>query len=164
MMRRDDRRIDGPEAVQEILRRATVLHLAMLDGDRPYVLPLSYGYEGEAIYLHSASAGRKIKALRATPEVCFTVSIDLMLTPGDQPCDWGFRYRSVVGEGTVAFVEDPAEKRRGLDALMRQHGGPAGSYPPAMLARTTVLRIDITVLSGKQAGYSERDQRPQEAP
>ena len=159
-MRRDDRRIDRPDDVQDILRRATVLHLAMLDGDRQYVLPLSYGYDGEAIYLHSASTGRKIEALRAVPEVCFAVSVDLVLTRGDHACDWGFRYRSVVGEGVITFVEDAAEKRHGLDALMRQHGGPTGDYSAVMLARTTVLRIDITTLSGKQAGYSGCNESP----
>ncbi|MGI5818048.1 MAG: pyridoxamine 5'-phosphate oxidase family protein [Armatimonadota bacterium] len=152
-MRREDRRIDESEVIEEILRRATVLHLAMVDGDRPYVLPLSYGYDGGAIYLHSASEGRKIEVLRAAPRVCFTVSIDTVLNRGERPCDWSFRYRSVVGEGTVAFVDDGAEKRRGLDALMRQHGGRGGDYPPGTLDRTTVLRIDISALSGKQAGY-----------
>ncbi len=41
-----------------ILRRGTVLYLAMVDGGRPYVLPLSYGYDGSALYLHCAPAGR----------------------------------------------------------------------------------------------------------
>ena len=152
-MPRHDREIESSELIQAILRRGTVLHLAMIDGDRPYVLPLSYGYDGAALYVHCAREGRKLDVLRASPRVCFVVSLDHELITGDLPCGWGFRYRSVVGEGTVAFVEDEAGKRRGLDALMAQHGGEGGEYSPASLERTTILRIDITVLSGKQAGY-----------
>ncbi len=154
-MRRNDRQIKAHGAIREIIRRCQVLHLAMVDGDRPYVLPLSYGYvEPDALYMHSASEGRKLDILSAAPEVCFAISTDHALIRDERPCGWGFRYRSVIGEGMVAFVTDEAEKRRGLDAIMRQHGGEGGHYGDASLAATMLLRIDITSLSGKQAGYA----------
>ncbi len=152
-MRRQDREITSPDAVRSIVQRARVFHLAMVDEGRPYVLPLSYGYDGTSIYLHCASEGRKLDILRRFPQVCFTISVDEELIRGDRPCDWSFRYRNVVGEGTVHFVEGEDEKRRGLDAVMRQYGGEGGDYPSEVLARTTILRIDIASLSGKQAGY-----------
>jgi len=152
-MRRHDRAIQSSAVIEDILRRGRVLHLAMVDGGRPYVLPLSYGYDGSAIYVHSALEGRKIDVLRACPRVCFSVSLDYELIAGDRPCGWGFRYRSVVGEGTVSFVADEAEIRSGLDALMAQHGGEGSDYSGETLQRTAILRIDITSLSGKQAGY-----------
>lgn len=153
-MRRGDREVKSEEAIREIIRRARVLHLAMTDGDRPYVLPLSYGYEEpRALHLHSASEGRKLDILRRAPQVCFAISIDHELIRGEESCGWGFRYRSVIGEGTVSFVGDTAERRRGLDAIMRQHGAEGGDYAGETLDRTTVLRIDITSLRGKQAGY-----------
>jgi len=152
-MRRQDREMTVSDEIEDVLRRATVLHLAMVDGDRPYVLPLSYGFDGTALYLHCAREGRKLDVLRANAQVCFAVSVDHELTQGAVPCGWSFRYRSVVGEGTVAFVEDEAEKHHGLDALMAQHGGEGGEYTPGSLARTVILRVDITALSGKRAGY-----------
>ncbi len=151
-MRRHDREIDSSDAIEDILRRGTVLHLGMIDGDRPYVLPLSYGYDGAALYLHCAPEGRKLDVLRACPRVCFAISLDHELIRAEVPCEWGLRYRSVVGEGTVTFVEDEAEKRRGLDALMAQHGGRGGRYSAESLAQTAVLRIDITGLSGREVG------------
>lgn len=152
-MRRQDRRIESEDAVMEIMRRGRVIYLAMVDGDRPYVLPLSYGCAEGAIYLHSAGEGRKLEVLREAPQVCFAISLDHELIRGERPCDWDFRYRSVIGEGTAVFVTDDAEKRRGLDAIVRQHGGEGGEYPEASLRYTTVLRINIDSLSGKQAGY-----------
>lgn len=152
-MRRSEREITDREAVNALLRRETVLYLAMVDDGAPYVVPLSYGYDGEALYLHSAQTGRKLEVLRRNPRVCFAVGVDRELRTGEVSCSWGFRYRSVVGEGVVTILEDEAEKRRGLDVLMRQHGGTGGDYLPEQVAGTAVLRIDLTSLTGKQSGY-----------
>ena len=43
-MRRKDRQITDLEAIRAILDKAKVLHLAMIDGARPYVVPMNYGY------------------------------------------------------------------------------------------------------------------------
>ncbi len=152
-MRRQEGEITSPDVVRSILHRGRLLYLAMVDEGRPYVLPLSYGYDGTSIYLHCAPEGRKLDILRHFPHVCFTISVDEELVRGDRPCDCSFCYRSVIGEGTVHFVEGEDEKRRGLDALMGQYGGEGGEYPAESLARTTILRIDVASLSGKQSGY-----------
>ena len=40
-MRRKDRQITEIEAIRAILDKAKVLHLAMIDGARPYVVPMN---------------------------------------------------------------------------------------------------------------------------
>lgn len=155
-MRRQEREISDRETMEQVLRRGSVLYLAMCDGDRPYVLPLSYGYDGRALYIHCGLEGRKLDVLRRNPQVCFVVDPERELTTGEVSCSWSFRYRSVIGEGTVAIVEDEAERAAGLDVLMRQHGGAGGDYVAASLALTLVLRVDITSLSGKQSGYDDQ--------
>jgi uncharacterized protein len=152
-MRRTEREITDREAIDDLLRRETVMYLAMVDDGAPYVVPISYGYDGQVLYLHSALAGRKMEVLRRNPQVCFAVGVDRVLHKGEVPCGWGFKYRSVVGEGLVTIIADEAGKRQGLDVLMRQFGGTGGDYVPEQLASTAVLRIDITSLSGKQSGY-----------
>ena len=36
-------------------------------------MPLNFAREGEALYLHCAAEGRKLRCLRAQPEVCVEV-------------------------------------------------------------------------------------------
>ena len=59
-MRRLDKQISDPNLIEEIFQKGTVVHVAMLDGDKPYQVPLNYGYENNILYIHSARAGKKI--------------------------------------------------------------------------------------------------------
>jgi uncharacterized protein len=152
-MRRPEREITDRELIDDVLRRGQVLYLAMCDGDMPYVIPLSYGFDGEALYVHCAPEGRKLDILRRASQVCFAITPDHEVIRGEKSCGWSVRFRSVVGEGSASVVDDPEEKVRGLDALMRQHGGAGGDYTAEAVAQTAVLRIAIISLSGKQSGY-----------
>ena len=156
-MRRQDRAITDQSALEAILRRATVCRIAMCDGQLPYVVPVCFGYAGDRLYLHCASAGRKVDVLKRNPRVCFEVDVDQEPIRGPQPCSWSIKYRSVIGFGNAVFVETHDEKRRALDLLMAHYGGEASSYPQDALDRVTIIRIDIESLTGKQAGYEGDD-------
>ena len=57
----------------EILDKCKILHLAMVDGDEPYVIAMNYGYTMEdgklTLYMHGATQGRKLDVLRTNPKV-----------------------------------------------------------------------------------------------
>ena len=59
-----ERQVTDPQQILRILDTANVLHMGMVDGDEPYVIPMNYGYTMEdgklTIYLHSATKGRKL--------------------------------------------------------------------------------------------------------
>lgn len=152
-MRRKDREIDDRSAIEEILRRAAVCRIAMFDGQSPYLVPMCFGYAGDCLYLHCATEGKKTDILKENPRVCFEVDVDQELIRGPQPCQWGLRYRSVIGFGNAVIVEDLKEKQCALDVLMEHFGGEASSYPDNGLCQVTIIRIDIESLTGKQAGY-----------
>ena len=108
-MRRKDRQITEIEAIRAILDKAKVLHLAMIDGDRPYVVPLNYGYTLEngalTLYLHSAREGRKLDVLRQNDRVAFVLETNVsQVSGGDIPCKYGEAYASVMGEGKAVFL------------------------------------------------------------
>jgi uncharacterized protein len=156
-MRRQDRELDGPEALGDVLQRAQVLHLAMCDGGVPYVLPLSFGYEpgphggpvGGVLYVHCATRGRKLEVLAADPRVSFCVETDVVVVGGQRPCDWTARYRSVVGTGTVTFVEDAAEQLKALSLVVGHYSGTVPVVPEDSRTGVVILRVEIASATGK---------------
>jgi nitroimidazol reductase NimA-like FMN-containing flavoprotein (pyridoxamine 5'-phosphate oxidase superfamily) len=150
-MRRTEQEITDPKAVEELLKRGQVCHVAMCDGDKPYVVPLCYGYADGAIYIHCAREGRKLEVLRKNSNVCFEITIDGAVTKGDAACDWAFAYKSVIGFGRAELIEDANRKREALDVIMRQFSGPAGPYSEGSLARTLIIKVEIASMTGKRS-------------
>jgi nitroimidazol reductase NimA-like FMN-containing flavoprotein (pyridoxamine 5'-phosphate oxidase superfamily) len=150
-MRRKELELTDPAALRGILERALSCRVALSDGDQPYLVPLSFALDGPDVVLHSARAGRKLEILRRNPKVCFEVEEGVALAPAAEPCAVGMRYRTVIGFGAAEWVDDPAEKARLLGVLAAKYTGaaPAG-FPPHELARTTVIRLRLRELHGKE--------------
>jgi nitroimidazol reductase NimA-like FMN-containing flavoprotein (pyridoxamine 5'-phosphate oxidase superfamily) len=147
-MQRGDRLVTDRAAIDDVLRRAEVLHLAMTGPDGPYVVPVSFGYDGSAIYIHCAEAGRKLDVLAADPRVSFEAVVDVRVIPG-KGCGWTARFRSVVGFGTAALVEDDTERSYGLGVIIAQYSGQPEGVSPESARGVAVLRIDISSMTGK---------------
>ena len=153
-MRRKDREITDETAIRAILDKAQVLHLAMIDGDRPYVVPLHYGYsliDGRlTLYLHSAKEGRKLDVLQKNGRVAFVLETDVAsISGGEIPCKYGAAYASVMGEGKAVLLTDPAEKAAGLQILMKIQTGREFTITEAMTESVAVLRVDVETYSAK---------------
>ncbi len=141
------------DAIDDVIRRSLVCRLAMADGDQPYVVPVSFGYDGRSLYFHGRAAGKKIEMLKRNSRVCFEFDVDVEIVPKEKACGWGLKYRSVIGTGRATFIEDHEQKARALNAIMRQYAGRDFDMPDDNVRRATVLRVDIDTLTGKQAGY-----------
>ena len=142
---------DGTE-LEAILEGAIICRVAMMDGERPYILPFNYGYRKGCLYIHSAPEGKKIDLLRENPEVCFEVEDSMEITKWGKACDWRTRYRSVVGYGKVEILSDDASKQEGLEIIMAQHGAPGlTEFNPGNILRMVILKLTITSMSGKQS-------------
>lgn len=148
-MRRKEKEITDRAELGGILREARVCRLAMADGDRPYLVPLTFALDGDDLVLHSARVGRKIEILRRNPAVCFEVEEGVEVAPGAGACEFGMRFRTVIGSGDVVFVEDGAERARLLALFGPRYGAPDGPLPDAEIERTCVLRVRIRELTGK---------------
>ena len=95
-MRRSDRQVTDPEAIDAIMRAGEVLYLAMTDGGAPYVVPVDYGWDGRAVWIHCAEEGLKLDLIAADPRVSFAVASEARVVPG-KGCGWTTKFRSVVG-------------------------------------------------------------------
>lgn len=153
-MRRKDKEISDNSKIEAVIARATVCRLAMVDGNRPYIVPLCFGYQDDTLYFHSANTGKKLELLRSNNRVCFELDVDCNIISGDRACDWGMHYQSVIGHGRAEFLEDPAAKRRALDIIMQQYAGPdnAFDYDDSALGRTVVFRVRVATMTAKQSG------------
>jgi nitroimidazol reductase NimA-like FMN-containing flavoprotein (pyridoxamine 5'-phosphate oxidase superfamily) len=149
-MRNFTKEITDRAELEEVLARGEVLHLALHDEPAPYVIPLNFAYADGAIWFHCAREGTKLDLIRRDPRVGFSVVADARLVPGAAACDFSSTGRSVVGRGTARISADPAERRRGLDALMHRYGMERPDYRSDSFERTCVVRVAVEDLRGKR--------------
>lgn len=150
-MRRRELEISERHEIEAIIAEAIVCRLAMCDGDRPYLVPLSFGYRDNTLYFHCAMEGKKLAILADNPNVCFEMDVDVEVKRADTPCGFGMTYRSVIGSGTASIIDDPVEKARALDVIVRHYSASPDTYPEALLEIMKVIRVEIECLTGKKS-------------
>ncbi len=153
IMRRKDKEITDPSHIEKILEQAQVCRLAMVDGSRPYIVPLSFGYASDYLYFHSALQGRKIDILRSNPEVCFEFDLVDALIENDKPCNWSVKYQSVIGFGRVEFLEDPDVKRDVFRIIMAHYSGQEFAFSDEQLRSVAMFKVRMSEISAKQSGF-----------
>lgn len=127
--------------------------IALADGGAPYVVPVNFGYQDGCLYFHSDREGKKMDILRRNSRVCFEVDIDQELVRRKTACQWGMRYRSVIGFGRAFFVEGREEKRAALDIIMQHYSDGPFQYDEKQVDEVAIVRVEIDSMTGKQAGY-----------
>jgi nitroimidazol reductase NimA-like FMN-containing flavoprotein (pyridoxamine 5'-phosphate oxidase superfamily) len=151
-MRKSNQEIKDPAILDQILSKAVICRIAMMDGDLPYIVPFNFGYRDGCIYIHSAPEGKKIELIRKNSQVCFEVEDRVEILKGEKACDWSTRYRSVVGYGTMEILSDAGSKQEGLEIIMAQHGAPELiEFDPGNLKRMVILKLIIGSITGKQS-------------
>lgn len=95
----------SPEEMNDMLTRNGVGVLALIDGDYPYAIPMSFGYDGTEVCLPmqwgAGYDGRKIQCIESNSNACFTVY--------EQDPDDARTWRSVVITGSLERIADDRE-------------------------------------------------------
>jgi hypothetical protein len=153
-MRRKEREIREIVEIEEVILNSDVCRMAFANNDFPYVVTMNFGYRndnGYRIYFHCSTEGRKLEMMDKNNFVCFEFDTGHTLHEGRDACDFGMSYRSVVGWGRLSRVTAMEEREEGLLAIMEHYSGRRNfSFRPEILARTLVLRLDITEMTGKR--------------
>lgn len=153
-MRRAERAVTDPARLRQIIDGCRVLRLGMSAGDVPYVVPMNFGYRCEAgqytFYVHCAGEGRKLELLAKNPIVCVELDCGHALTEAETPCGYGYHYQSVIAQGVAQILDDPEEKKRGLERLMHHQTGETFAFTDQQAAAVTVCAVTVTQLSGKE--------------
>ncbi len=152
MTRREKQVFDINEIIK-ILDKSKVLHLGLVDGDEPYVVPMNYGYTIEneklTLWLHGATQGRKLDVMRANPKVFFSMECDLQPFEGDVACRYGVGYSSLMGKGIAEIVEDVEVKKNALTFLMKTQTGKDFEFNDKLVSVVSVIKIDVTEYTAK---------------
>jgi hypothetical protein len=148
-MRKKEREIKDRKAIDSIIERCRVCHLAMCDDGQPYVIPLNFGYDGCFLYFHAALEGKKIDIIKSNNRVGFEFDILHNIVKAQRACGWGAKYESVVGTGTAEIVNYVEDKKAALECIMRQYGSVLKDFPNEILRKTLIIRVRILEISGK---------------
>ena len=153
-MRRSDKEIIDLDTIHGIVRGCQVCRLGLAVDGEPYVVPISFGFDGEAVYFHTANHGRKIDMMAANPRACvqFERNVELV-TDDDDACAWTFSYESVIGFGAVTELVRDKDKINGLNRIMQHYSGRNWSFPEQPMSSTRVWRVDLDILTGKRSEH-----------
>lgn len=118
-----------PQQIEELLSQQLVGRIACCDSGIPYILPISYAYDGRDLYFHTYE-GKKTEIMRRNPHVCFQV--DHMHTMAN--------WESVIAWGGYEELTDELQREAALKLLV---------------SRTLPLISSITTHLGKNWPFNQ---------
>jgi nitroimidazol reductase NimA-like FMN-containing flavoprotein (pyridoxamine 5'-phosphate oxidase superfamily) len=135
------------QEIEHLLLRSNVGRIGCSAEGRVYVVPISFAYDGEHVFAHSAD-GLKLRTMRANPNVCFEV----------EHIEDNAHWQTVVAWGTYEELSGTDEERATTLLLSRfgphvtsatalRHSRIHGIAQPS--ARTTLFRIRLTEKTGR---------------
>ena len=100
-----------------IIDESYLAHVGFVVDGAPKVLPMTYGRDGDVLYLHGAVGNAMLRA-SAGAQVCVTITLLDGLVLARSAFHHSMNYRSVVLLGQAEKVEDDDEKRRAFDVIV----------------------------------------------
>lgn len=153
LKRRPQRGFFDRPTVQAILDATFICHVGFIVDGQPFVIPTSYGRDGDQLYIHGAAASRMLRELAAGIPVAVTVTLLDGLVLARSAFHHSLNYRSVVILGVAGLVVEPEEKLRALEVITEQivPGRWSEVRLPTEneLKATTVIRLPIDEVSAK---------------
>ena len=138
--------------IDAILDEALIAHVGFVADGAPVVIPTAFVRLGDRIFLHGSNSNHMLRTI-AAGDACVTVTLLDGLVLAKTAFHHSVNYRSVVIFGRGAIVDDAAEKRRALAALIDRMA-PSRSRdcrPPddRELAATLVVSLSTDEASAK---------------
>ena len=155
-MRRYNKEIKDKDIIEWILKKALICRIALSEDNKPYIVPMNFGFKDNFLFLHSATEGLKIDILNKNNNICFEVDIEIEIVKSNNACNWGMKYYSIIGFGKASFINDIQEKRRALDIIVEKYCGNNSKlveYSKNSLNKTAIIKVKISEITGKKSGY-----------
>jgi uncharacterized protein len=150
--RQPDRATYDPASVHAVLDACALGHLGFVADQRPVVIPMLFGRDGDVLYLHGSVASRLQRTVATGIDVSFSAAVVDGLVLARSAFHHSMNYRSVVVLGRAVAV-DGEERTHGLRAISEHllAGRWEQSREPndVELRQTSVLRLPIVEASAK---------------
>ncbi len=151
-MKRKDKEITDRMEIESILSQTRICRIGFSQNNKPYIVPMNFGYKDGYLFFHCAQEGMKIDIIKQNNNVCFEVDINHEITDTGIPCDWSTRYSSVIGFGKALLVKDPIEKKLALNVIVNHYSPKAKfKYSEEALNKVGIIKIEITSMTGKKS-------------
>ncbi len=136
--------------VNIVLKNANFCHVSMADDNSPYMVTVNFGYDDKYLYFHSGQNGRKTEMIAKNSSVCFELNYGAEVISKDMACNWGTKFRSVIGFGKAKLIIDDADKITALKAIMHKYSGSNNhEFNVHVMAHTNVYRISLDNVTAK---------------
>ena len=153
-MRRNEKQIQERTEIDKIISESEVCRLALTKDNIPYIIPVSFAYDGKSLFIHTAISGRKIDFIEANNLVCFEFDSQVKTVEHETiPCKWTAAYKSVIGYGKMIEIENLEERIVAINNIMLHYSGKEWKFNEEMLKRVKLWKIEIEEVSGKVSGY-----------
>ena len=155
-MRRKEREVSDLQEILEFIDSCDVLRIGMIDENGIYIVPVSYGFKydgGLTFYIHGAKEGRKASIIKNCPSVGFELDgSNSLMGQSDVACTYSSYYKSVIGNGSIRFIEDIREKKEAFALLMKHCTGEDRDWKfnESVLERTSVMELKVSTFSCKK--------------
>lgn len=148
--------------IDAILDEGLLCHVAFVADGQPYAIPVSYGRDGDLLYLHGSAQSRLLRALAGGAPLCLTVTLLDGLVLARSAFSHSMNYRSVVVLGTAREVTERAAKERALrvisEHLVPGRWNEVRAPTDRELDLTTVVALPIDEASAKVRSGPPMDQ------
>lgn len=146
--------IDDREEINKIIRACKTCFLAMSVNDFPYVLPMNFALEDDAVILHSAQSGRMWETLKQNNHVCinWTLGEDLAWQDVRVGCSYRVKSKSVLVEGIAEIIDDFEEKIRLLKLLMLHYSDREFKFSKPSVENVGIIKVKIEKIAAKHFG------------
>lgn len=150
------------ETIHAILDAGMIAHVGFSTDGQPFVIPMMYARDDDALILHGAVASRLMNHLGSSIQACVSVTHVDGLVLARSHFNHAVNYRSVVAFGRAALVVDADAKAdalaRFVDAVVPGRAAESRPADHNELAATHVLRFTIEDASAKIRNGDVKDE------